>query len=108
MSLRNVLPQMGGSATKYVATQVEARGMPMPMSQNGGKKHKKSVKKNGRKGKRGGSMAVSLGHVVREALVPFGLYTLKKRQQRKVNKKRSMKKRSMKNRSMKKRSTRKR
>lgn len=106
MSLRNVLPQTGGSAHHHVSTVVAAKGMPMP--QNGGKKHKKSVKKNGRKGKRGGSMVVSLGHVVREALVPFGLYTLKKRQQRKVNKKRSMKKRSMKNRSMKKRSTRKR
>lgn len=108
MSLRSVLPQMGGSANHYVSTVVAAKGMPMPMPQNGGKKHKKSVKKNGRKGKRGGSMAVSLGHVVREALVPFGLYTLKKRQQRKVNKKRSMKKRSMKKRGMKKRSTRRR
>jgi hypothetical protein len=106
MSLRNVFPQTGGSANNYVSKVVAANGMPMP--QNGGKKHKKSVKKNGRKGKRGGSMVVSLGHVVREALVPFGLYTLKKRQQRKVNKKRSMKNRSMKNRSMKKRSTRKR
>lgn len=108
MSLRNVFHQTGGSANQYGSTVVAAKGMPMPMPQNGGKKHKKSVKKNGRKGKCGGSMVVSLGHVVREALVPFGLYTLKKRQQRKVNKKRSMKKRSMKNRSMKKRSTRKR
>lgn len=106
MSLRSVLPQMGGSANEYVSTVVAAKGLPMP--QNGGKKHKKSVKKNGRKGKRGGSMVVSLGHVVREALVPFGIYTLKKRQQRKVNKKRSMKKRSMKKRGMKKRSTRRR
>jgi len=106
MSLRSVFPQMGGSANEYVSTVVAAKGLPMP--QNGGKKHKKSVKKNGRKGKRGGSMVVSLGHVVREALVPFGLYTLKKRQQRKVNKKRSMKKRSMKKRGMKKRSTRRR
>lgn len=106
MSLRNVLPQMGGSAHEYGTKAAAEKGMPMP--QNGGKKHKKSVKKNGRKGKRGGSMVVSLGHVVREALVPFGLYTLKKRQQRKVNKKPSMKKRSMKKRSIKKRSTRKR
>ena len=106
MSLRNVLPQMGGSAHEYGTKEAAANGMPMP--QNGGKKHKKSIKKNGRKGKRGGSMGVSFGHIVREALVPFGLYTLKKRQQRKVNKKRSMKKRTTKKRSMKKRSTRRR
>ena len=106
MSLRSVLPQMGGSANEYGTNETQAKGLPMP--QHGGKKYKKSVKKNGRKGKHGGSMAVSLGHVVREALVPFGLYTLKKRQQRKVNKKRSMKKRSMKKRGMKKRSTRRR
>lgn len=97
-----------GSGTSYVEKQVAERGWPMPnASMMGGKRHtkhgrrsrkhvgKRSVKRGGcgcglvggkksrgkkssRRGKKGGFMGL-----IKEAIVPFGIYALQKRSQRK-------------------------
>lgn len=97
-----------GSGVGYVEKQVAERGWPMPnASMLGGKRHtkharrsrkhvsKKSVKRGGcgcgliggkksrgkksmGRGKKGGFMGL-----IKEAIVPFGLYALQKRTQRK-------------------------
>jgi hypothetical protein len=60
----------------------------MKMSKKGGMKMSKKggmkmSKKGGMKMSKKGGMAMGMGAMVREALVPFGLYSLQKRTQRK-------------------------
>lgn len=84
------------SGHAYVQNQVAAKGWPSGEMTGGGRRKKRRMskskkggfscykkshkKKSARRRKKGGMSGV--GGVVREALVPFGLYALTKRQQR--------------------------
>ena len=83
------------SGHAYVQSQVAAKGWPSGNMTGGGRRKKRRMskskkggsscykphkKKSARRRKKGGMSGV--GGVVREALVPFGLYALTKRQQR--------------------------
>lgn len=65
--------------SQYVGCQVAARGWPTPQYMSGGKR-KRKVSRRRRKSR--GKRAKKAGSLVGNAIVPFGLFALQKRTQR--------------------------
>jgi hypothetical protein len=68
------------SGTTYVQQQVAEKGLPQP--QAGGKKSYKKHRRGGSKSMRKGKRSSKKGGFLQKALVPFGLFALQKRTQK--------------------------
>ena len=93
-SMSKMLAAMTGG--KRRSRRAKKAGSSCGMRKKGGKRRSRRAKKAGSScgmSKKGG-MAMGMGAMVREALVPFGLYSLQKRTQRKKSMKHHKRSRS--------------